>query len=232
MPKGPRTLPERTVDAWVAAYLVSAFPSILLWAPTQRSLPDLDYAAMVGGGKTFVLEDKGAYTKSNSPGEHFVEIHHRQLHNYCCNRSLRDRTFYVLPSPPYPPAALDSAIPPRVAAARIDGHPWGAKGAHKWMYAVPVTDLWKVIFPGESLPSTGPPVPKGSLLPITAHGYTSIACKDFKLSGRKAWPTLEQFASRVRECQYGEDVGETPAYDESPAPSDRAIAAFVPYSDL
>lgn len=53
-----RSLPERTVDAWVAASICGAFPNALIWGPTQRVAENWDYGVSLGDGKVFILEDK------------------------------------------------------------------------------------------------------------------------------------------------------------------------------
>jgi hypothetical protein len=231
VPKGPRTLPERTVDAWVAAYLAAVFPGILLWAPTQKSSPDLDYAAETGA-KSFVLEDKGTYAISSRPTEHFVEINRRQLHNYCAHVSLREKTFYVLPAPPYAPNAIRNGIPPSVSRARSAGHPWGGKPFERWAYVVPVLSLWDYMM-APPRPFGGPTYGPKDPLPAALRGYETIPCDGFVRFGPLAWPTLQRFVARVRECRYGRVLDEEALWsDEKIVISDRAIAAIVPRSAL
>jgi hypothetical protein len=93
----PVALPERTVDAWVTAYVVERVPGALLWAPTQRQIPDYDLAtSLPGPGKLFVFENKAPQT---AKAYHFI-LSVRQLWNYLRRADLRARTFYVLPCPP------------------------------------------------------------------------------------------------------------------------------------
>src|SRR4051794_21508467 len=102
----PVALPERTVDAWLAAYLVQCVPEMLLWAPTQRQNPDYDIAgALPGPGKLFVLESKAPYT--NGGFTFYIAV--RQMWNYLRHPDLRHRTFYVLPCPPFPVAEVPGA---------------------------------------------------------------------------------------------------------------------------
>jgi len=83
-----RSLPERTVDAWVAAYVSHRFPNALIWAPTQRlSDPNWDFGASLGNGKVFILENKATTPISRqrkTPLEtHRIQVDPDQLDWYC-----------------------------------------------------------------------------------------------------------------------------------------------------
>lgn len=53
-----RSLPERTVDAWVTAAIVRRFANARLWCPTQNAVENWDEAVGLGDGKLFLLENK------------------------------------------------------------------------------------------------------------------------------------------------------------------------------
>jgi hypothetical protein len=165
VPAMPVSLPERTVDAWVTAYIVGRVPAALLWAPTQRQDPDYDIASTLPElGKLFVLEDKAPYTN----GGHGFDLEVRQMWNYLRNSHLRARTFYVLPCPPFPVSAVPGApgavaqpqpdLIPRRALARRQGHPWPqSQGCEHWFRVVSVVELWNR-FLRHPLPAIGFPV--------------------------------------------------------------------------
>jgi hypothetical protein len=146
----PVSLPERTVDAWVVAYLVARISEALLWAPTQRQTPDNDIASSLPArGRLFVLENKAPYTD----GQHEFNLPVRQMWNYLRHPQLRARTFYVLPCPPFPvtevpgaPGAIGkdaSDLVPTRAQARCAGHSWTpSTGCEAWFRVIPVIDLW------------------------------------------------------------------------------------------
>jgi hypothetical protein len=155
----PVSLPERTVDAWVTAYVTKCVPSALIWAPTQRHTPDYDIAASVPGpGKLFVLEDKAPSTNH----VHHFQLTVRQLWNYLRIGDLRSRTFYVLPCPPFSVtdvpggpgarAASERDLVPRRAQFRLPDPRWPP--CEEWFRVVPVMDLW-TRYVGAPLPIVG-----------------------------------------------------------------------------
>ncbi len=100
-----KSLPERTLDLWVACAINDAFPNALIWAPTQndirRAAPqNWDAAAELAGSKTVLLENKA--TVASGP-DHRIEIDKSQLERYLAKLDADgfDRLFYVLPSPPW-----------------------------------------------------------------------------------------------------------------------------------
>jgi hypothetical protein len=160
------SLPERTVDAWVTAYVVSRVPNAWLWAPTQQNSPDYDLAASLPGrGKLFVLEDKAPSVDERS-GQHAFRLPVRQMWNYLRHPQLRLRTFYVLPCPPYPVSAVPgtsayvapsrAALVPDRAMTRLAGHPWQpGQGCEFWFRVVPVADLWSATLRSSPMPAIG-----------------------------------------------------------------------------
>lgn len=101
-----RSLPERTVDAWVCAYIVQRFPNALVWAPTQRELgSNWDMGAALGNGKVFILENKATTAVSRTREQpletHKIDIDLDQLDWYCDEVDKLVETYYVLPSPPW-----------------------------------------------------------------------------------------------------------------------------------
>ncbi len=51
------SLPEQTVELWVAAVITVQFPNAQVWAPTPADLQHFDVGARTGG-KLFILECK------------------------------------------------------------------------------------------------------------------------------------------------------------------------------
>ena len=73
----PMSLPERTVDLWVAAALATRFPNAEFWAPTQNDEPrNWDLATQVAGAKTVILKNKA--TVPNAGGTHRISIDRAQ----------------------------------------------------------------------------------------------------------------------------------------------------------
>ena len=244
----PVSLPERTVDAWVTAYVARRVPHALLWAPTQRQLPDYDIASSLPGpGKLFVLEDKAPYTNGN----HVFLLTVRQMWNYLRNPDLRARTFYVLPCPPYPvdevpggPGATTPPAPdlvPRRARSRLAGHPWPPwQACEEWFRVVPVSELWARFVSGGP-PAIGAPywpTPERGPAPACAPAMTDLplSCPlPADLGG-----SLKSFMDGLLACdrpelrvdpespgefvQITEDTEDSPAY--------QALITFAPVSDL
>jgi hypothetical protein len=245
----PVSLPERTVDAWVAAYLATRIPDVLLWAPTQRQVPDYDIASSLPGpGKLFVLEDKAPYTNGSA---HWFVLQVRQLWNYLRNADLRTRTFYVLPCPPFQvtdvpggpgaPALTTPDLLPARSQSRLLGHQWlPSLGCEDWFRVVPVVDLWTRFLPG-ALPSIGlPPWPKpGRGSPPSgapAKTQLSLSCP---LPCDLGEP-MRAFVDRLLSCERPElrvspkqsRDASRPTGDARDSPVYQALVAFVPASNL
>jgi hypothetical protein len=241
----PSTLPERTVDAWVATYLARRFPKVELWAPTQRSTPDFDLAARTG--KFFIVEHKAPYDRS---GAHWIDISLEQLWRYCQDPLLSYAVRYVLPVPPYPPSAAEprrrtplvaDAVMPPASVTRLAGHRWGRVPSWDWFWVVAPRHLWGWLSALRapalpSLPAPSRPVPA---FPRACPKSRGFACDDL---GRKSMlrptgvKTLAEYLTDVRACREGLYVvqgrfqdGEADA-DEVPQPltSRTAKAVFVP----
>jgi hypothetical protein len=243
----PVSLPERTVDAWVTAYVARRVPDGLLWAPTQRQARDYDIASSLPGpGKLFVLEDKAPYTN----GTHRFILPVRQIWNYLRDAELRTRTFYVLPCPPFPVAevpgggAAAAPVPdlvPRRARSRRAGHPWPPSLAcEEWFRVVPVMDLWTHVL------RTAPPAVNGPVWPKPKRGPVPPgAPAKHKLSLSCPLPTglgesLKTFMDRLLECDRpelwidAEQIGNVAraAGDAQDSPLYQALIAFAPASNL
>jgi hypothetical protein len=83
-----RSLPERTVDAWVAIAICGVFPNARLWAPTQViEDTNWDYGVSHGDGKIFIFEDKATTPVHRSRklplDTHRIYIDREQLDWYC-----------------------------------------------------------------------------------------------------------------------------------------------------
>jgi hypothetical protein len=103
-----RSMPERTVDAWVVDVIVRTFPNALVWAPTNvRSNENWDIAASMRDGKALILENKGTEPVERSKKAplqtHRIHIDTDQLDNYCdvVEPTSGLPVFYVLPNPPW-----------------------------------------------------------------------------------------------------------------------------------
>ena len=155
MPKLLRTLPERSVDVWVAVYLAQRMPKVALWAPTQRTKIDRD-VAFEHDGKVLILEHKAPYTADQR--RHMLDIDVAQLARYCWS-PWAWATYYVLPSPPYPARFIpESELIPKEAWARTGQPPF-----QHWAYALPAPQVWDLLNDGGQH-ALGPlPPPNGPL---------------------------------------------------------------------
>ena len=198
------TLPERTVEAWIAAYLGRTFQNVVLWSPTQRGPTDYDLAVgLPSPGKLFVLESKAPQMDPPAVG-HGFRLDPRQLYNYLRHPQLRNRTYYVLPCPPFAAAPLP-AVPvgglpitplvPPPALTRI--------GSEKWMRIVAASDLWPLLGLKAAVPAKGkpwwPPKAAPPLGAPPAKPFISLNCT--------TWPKnlpyrpLADFVSDLRQCK-------------------------------
>ena len=140
-----RSMPERTVDAWVASAICSAFPGARIWDPTQAMKGrNWDRAVNVlGEGKIFLFEDKGttAVRRKRKPPlqTHRINIDWLQLDWYCDEvEPVSDiPVYYVLPKPPWK-GSVSSVHVPEQAASRVTspGGPF-----LQWAYVIRCTDL-------------------------------------------------------------------------------------------
>lgn len=111
MSTGPtRSLPEHTVDCWVAAAIITYYPDAFVWAPTQLGDDNWDVAFGSEPGKTFILEDKATipgYTDDKD--DHHVQINIEQLENYS---TYPVPVYYVIPDPPWPATSTAGTLAP------------------------------------------------------------------------------------------------------------------------
>jgi hypothetical protein len=103
-----RSLPERTVDAWVSTAICSAFPHAQIWGPTQAlDATNWDYGLSIGDGKIFILEDKGTSpvvrTRRPPLQTHKIDVDRSQLDWYCAEVEPHwgVPVYYVMPNPPW-----------------------------------------------------------------------------------------------------------------------------------
>lgn len=139
------SIPERTVESWLALELEVWFPGVRLWAPTQSAAANWDVAAH-GAGKLLIFECKGC---DPLKAGHSGPINVPQLDRYATSwefAAVRDHIFYVLPAPswagpaPSPPAPFTppAALPAGHADERLAG-PSG--GCWQWFHVTPATTL-------------------------------------------------------------------------------------------
>jgi hypothetical protein len=115
------SLPERTVDSWVSAYLAATFPNVLMWAPTQRLPDNWDMAQSLGEGTVWVFENKGCTPYKTW---HRIQVDVAQLHTYRTVINPHVRVFYVLPNPPWVGPPTGSQFVPDQAQARATSAEW------------------------------------------------------------------------------------------------------------
>lgn len=140
------SIPERTVESWLAVELEVWFPGIRLWAPTQSAAGNWDLAVQ-GSGKLVIFECKGC---DPLKAGHSVPINMPQLQRYAMDvdfAPVRDHVFYVLPAPPWTgpapspggPFTPAAALPAAHADHRLAGP---AGGCWQWFHVMPATALW------------------------------------------------------------------------------------------
>lgn len=182
-----RSLPERTVDAWVSSAVCTAFPHAGIWGPTQAiEASNWDYGLSLGDGKIFILEDKGTTAverKRTKPLEtHRINIDRNQLRWYCDTVEARRGVpvYYVLPQPPWIGGATGSQMVPDQAICRVDSI---AGRFEAWAFVTRCTDLRDKL---------------GGRASIYTH----------ELPFGDGW-SLADFLRLVRECQIGVKVSGT-----------------------
>ena len=117
-------MPERTVDAWVAAAVCNAFPEARIWDPTQAIRGrNWDRAIrLLGTGKIFIFEDQATTAvarKRKTPlNTHRIDIGRAQIDWYC-DEIERDNggipVYYVLPNPPWKGCPDSVSVPEQAA---------------------------------------------------------------------------------------------------------------------
>lgn len=139
-----RSLPERTVDAWVAVEVCRRFPRALLWGPTQRAAdPNWDYGASLGDGKLLIFEDKATdpirVSRPVPLNTHRIAIDLGQLAWYCDEIEPRfgAPVFYVLPRPSFPGEPTPGVVPAQ-AITRV-ASPAGP--FREWAFVIRCHDL-------------------------------------------------------------------------------------------
>src|SRR4051794_38276421 len=87
-----RSLPERTVDAYVAIAITARFPGAAIWDLTNTE--GMWDHTLITAGKTLLFETKG-----NEEGDNDISIDLDQLDDYL-SRDIAPIVFYVLADPP------------------------------------------------------------------------------------------------------------------------------------
>ena len=161
-------MPERTVDAWVAAAICSVFPDARIWDPTQvMKGRNWDRAFRPPeAGMIFIFEDKGttAVTRTRKPPlhTHRIDIRADQLDWYCdeIEPSGMIPVYYVLPQPPWNGGASSGHVPEQ-AACRVtsDAGPFP-----EWAYVSRCTDLRNGLSGRRSVDTDELPLPGGMKL--------------------------------------------------------------------
>jgi hypothetical protein len=119
-----RSLPERTVDAYLAMSVADRFPDAALWDPTNTA-GAWDHT-LITAGKTVLFESKG-----NEEGDNDIEIDLDQLDDYL-SRPIAPIVFYLLADPGW--SDFRPPIAPGAPATTWPSFP-------DWAYVVPVATL-------------------------------------------------------------------------------------------
>lgn len=202
-----RSLPERTVDAWVVAATTAKFPGALIWAPTPRGVADeaWDLGVHLGTGKIFILEDKAAEPYKTW---HTILIDLEQLDRYCDEvEALYELpVYYVLPKPPWEGEATGSSVIPDQAIHRTN------PDFATWAYVIRCTHLRQVL---------GAPAHQESKTLRTSHLPLQNCV------------TLEAFLNEVHACTAGSAVNPppppaSPGDDDTPQLAQTTASATAP----
>ena len=167
------SIPERTVESWLALELEVWFPGVRIWAPTQSAVANWDVAAQ-GAGKLLVFECKGCDPLQRG---HSVPINMPQLQRYATSwdfAAIRDHVFYVLPAPPWSgaspspaaPFAPPAGLPVIYADQRLAGP---AGGCWQWFHVTAATTLWASLMSTGSASVNTRRLPNPPLLGLTPH---------------------------------------------------------------
>jgi hypothetical protein len=163
-----RSMPERTVDAWVASAICAAFPDARIWDPTQAMKGrNWDRAVLpLEEGRVFIFEDKGTRAVTRRRRQplqtHRIDIHAPQLDWYCdeVEPASDIPVYYVLPRPPWS-GGVGSSLVPEQAACRVtsDNGPFS-----EWAYVSRCTDLRMELARRRSIDTAELPLPGGMAL--------------------------------------------------------------------
>jgi hypothetical protein len=208
-----RSLPEHTVEAWVAMAIGSTFPNARIWSPTPPNLRSgWDRGVDLGEGKSFIFENKA--TELVKPGnDHVIEINHPQLDRYCelTREANQLPIYYVLPDPPWFVIPRQDTPIPVESVHRISPVPF-----REWAWVVPCIELRDYLRGAHSI--------RTSVLP------------------RRGWSTLASFLKEVKESrparnsQVGESADERSNSELSSGRESRnrdtLMAVFIPKEDL
>jgi hypothetical protein len=236
------SVPENTVDAWVAHEVLVRLPGAWVWLPTQRSGPNPHDLAATSGMKTFIVENKASTWTAR--GQHKVVLRLGQLAGYLPVRPRHQAfawpVFYVLPDPVFHSPGPSGALFPQGPACRdhnsgpcaITGH----SSAHDFV-------LWAFVIRADLLMAHI----RSIGTPLTSKTVTLRGSQIRSIPGVQ---TLAQFLASVAQCQRvpisdgtdGTDWGDSldPFVDpnlteppkgtwDEPAPSPKAICvAWMP----
>jgi hypothetical protein len=197
------SIPERTVESWLALELESWFPGLRLWAPTQSAIGNWDVAAH-GAGKLLILECKGCDPLAAG---HSVSINMPQLQRYATGgefADLRDHVFYVLPAPPWAgpaptpgaPFAPPAALPAAYADERLAGT---GGGCWERFHVTLAMDLWAALSATGSASVNTRRLPNPPALGLAAH----------PLGPLPATTRLNDFLDDVANCRRVPLTGDT-----------------------
>lgn len=127
-----RSLPERTVDAYLAIALAARFPRAAIWNPTNTAG---SWDTTLDVGKTVLFESKG-----NEQGANAIAINRVQLDDYL-NQWYSPLVFYLLPDPgaaPRPWHVPRAALAPGAAGLQWLEFP-------RWSYVVSALALGRYL---------------------------------------------------------------------------------------
>jgi hypothetical protein len=212
-------LPERTVDAWTAAYITGRRWRARLWAPTEKH-PGERYDLGVGLGnvagvpvpphttrwpdKVFVFEHKGVYKDRN--GIPVVHIPIRQLLDHLAEDKARNGSlvYYLLPDPDWqttqsaPSGTLPAVAWRRTRGPRLPpatGPAW--VGFQLWGRVVHVEDLCRRVLSQHGV-SRGRFQFRGGGKKRPPDWMCTLPVSDFR-----EHLALRDFISAVRSCTHG-----------------------------
>ncbi len=230
-----RSLPERTVDAWVAIAISEIYPNARLWAPTQViDDTNWDYGAFLGDGKILILEDKATtpvHRKRKAPlYTHRIRIDRDQLNWYCddVEPNLTVPAYYVLPRPPWdgPPSGSDVVADQSITRTMSLAGPFSL-----WTFVIRCSDLRTHLGVRDTVDTDTLPIPHS----VTLQAFLTAvaACEHGKvISGPGSSAEAAAKGVRLQESQTAAQANQRPRGQDEQRFTGSSLGVFVPIQDL
>ncbi len=215
------SLPEHTVDIWVASAIARRFPGAATWAPSPRQdgggIWDMGFRRWPLDGKVVIFENKAtvALTRPapNGQPDHRVDIGWAQLSDYKAgDPNVWQRLFYVLPWPPWQGVPAGPPVPLLPTEANH----------------APASVAWLWVVKADALEAY-----------LAATGRRSLKSSEVSGLGLNAQP-LDAFLDDLADCERiselavweGESMETGKSSPRKTGTPPTPVAAFIPVQDL